>query len=309
MLAIVAPGQGAQKPGMLEPWLDVPGSRELLKSYAEVSGLDLVRMGTEASADEIKDTAVTQPLLVASALLSAAALSLPASLAPSAVVAGHSVGELTAAALAGVLRDTDAVALAAVRGRAMKEACAATPTGMSAVLGGQTDVVLSALDDLGLTGANVNGGGQIVAAGAVEALAQLAAAPPAGTRIIGLPVAGAFHTHYMASAQSVFAERLASVSPTDTTHPLLSNADGSVRQGPGSGQEYLDLLVAQLTRPVRWDACMATLSALGVTGVLELMPGGTLVGLVKRELKQVATLAVKSPDDLEKAASFLAEHG
>ncbi len=301
VLAIVAPGQGSQKPGMLAPWLEMPGMAELAASFGEAAGLDLIRLGTTADADEIKDTAVTQPLVVAAALLAAAALTVPAS----AATAGHSVGELAAASIAGVLDPTTAVRTAAVRGAAMGAACAVTPTGMSAVLGGDTEVVLDTLAGLDLVGANVNGGGQIVAAGTVEALAALADAPPAGSRIIPLPVAGAFHTRYMAPAESAVADALSAITPVDPTRPLLTNSDGSV---VASGRAYLDLLAAQVTRPVRWDACMATLRSLGVTGVLELPPAGALVGLVKRELKGVPTLALKSPDDLERAAAFFDEH-
>lgn len=301
MLAIVAPGQGAQKPGMLTSWLELDGAAEALAQMSERAHLDLTRLGTEASAEEIKDTAVTQPLVVAAALLAARYLEIPST----AAVAGHSVGELAAASVAGVFADLDAVALAAVRGQAMSAACALTPTGMSAVMGGDTDAVLAALAELDLVGANVNGGGQIVAAGPLDALDQLKADPPAGVRIIPLPVAGAFHTSFMASAEHALREHVGSLHPQDPTHALLTNADGSV---VGNGANYLHLLVAQVTHPVRWDQCMQTLAGLGVTGVLELPPAGTLVGLVKRDLKGVATMALKTPADLDAAAAFAAEH-
>lgn len=302
MLAIVAPGQGAQKPGMLSAWLELPGVADRLSVLSEGTGLDLTRLGTTAGADEIKDTAVTQPLVVATAVLAAGRLDAPADT----VCAGHSVGELAAAALAGVLDDATAVELAAVRGRAMGEACAVTPTSMAAVMNPDTDAVLALLAERDLVGANVNGGGQIVAAGASNAIADLVATPPAGMRVIGLPVAGAFHTAYMAPAADQFARVVAGVIPADPRGPLLSNSDGSV---VGSGARYLDLLVAQITSPVRWDRCLATFAELGVTGVLELPPAGTLVGLVRRELRGVATLALKSPDDLGPAIAFIAEHG
>ncbi|MTD13596.1 acyltransferase domain-containing protein [Nakamurella sp. YIM 132087] len=301
MLAIVAPGQGAQKPGMLSPWIEVGSLASTLESFSEAARLDLTRLGTTADAEEIKDTAITQPLVVAAALLGAAALEIPAGT----VSAGHSVGELAAAALAGVLDPVDAVRLAGIRGQAMQLACALTPTTMAAVLGGDTQVVLDALAELDLVGANVNGAGQIVAAGSTEAVAQLVASPPAGTRIISLQVAGAFHTSFMAPAEQALADAVGALTPADPDRPLLTNSDGTVIAG---GADYLQLLVRQVTRPVRWDECMATLSALGVTGVLELPPAGTLVGLVKRELKGVATMALKSPDDLDKAAAFVAEH-
>ena len=286
---------------MLLPWLEVPGLPDLAETFVTASGIDLVRLGTTAEAEEIKDTAVTQPLVVASALLAATTLTIPGS----AVSAGHSVGELAAAAVAGVIDADTAVRAAGIRGAAMATACALTPTGMSAVLGGDTDTVLAALAALDLVGANVNGGGQIVAAGGVDALAALAADPPAGSRIIPLPVAGAFHTKYMAPAQDAVADYLGGVEAADPGRPLLTNSDGTVVT---SGRTYLDLLTAQVTRPVRWDLCMATLRDLGVTGVLELPPAGTLIGLVKRDLKGVATLALKTPDDLDKAAAFIEEH-
>jgi len=286
---------------MLIPWLELSGLADVAGGFSDAAGLDLIRLGSSADADAIKDTAVTQPLVVASALLGASALDVPVG----AVTAGHSVGELAAAALAGIVDQQAAVRIAAARGAAMGAACAITPTSMSAVLGGDTETVLTILGSLDLVGANVNGGGQIVAAGSVPALAALAEKPPAGSRIIPLPVAGAFHTPFMQTAQSELEKLLAGVEAADPIRPLLTNFDGSVVH---SGRLYLDLLTAQVTRPVRWDACMASMSRIGVTGVLELPPAGTLVGLIKRDLKGVATLALKSPDDLDKANAFIDEH-
>lgn len=287
---------------MLAPWLELPGIADTAARMSDAAGLDLVRLGTTADAEEIKDTAVTQPLVVATTLLAASAMALP----DGAPVAGHSVGELAAAALAGVIDPVTAVGLAARRGRAMAACCAATATSMSAVLGGETEAVLAVLAERGLVGANVNGAGQIVAAGPLEALRALFDDPPAGSRIIPLSVAGAFHTSYMADAETELAAALAGVTPRDPNRPLLTNSDGSVVT---TGATYLSLLVRQLTRPVRWDACMATLAGLGVTGAIEFPPAGTLVGLVKRELKAVATLAIKTPADLAAATDFVAEHG
>lgn len=301
MLAVVAPGQGSQKPGMLAPWLELEHLAARMQAFGAAADLDLARLGTTAGADEIKDTAVTQPLVVAAALLAAGELPLPSGT----VVAGHSVGELAAAGIAGVLDAERAVALAGVRGREMALACGAEPTSMAAVLGGDPDVVLAALDALDLVGANRNGGGQIVAAGAADAIAALQAAPPAGSRVMPLPVAGAFHTRHMASAEQALAGRVAGLTPADPSFTLLTNATG---EPVDSGAEFVSLLVRQVTRPVRWDLCMATFARLGVTGVLELPPAGALVGLVKRELRGTATMALKSPDDLPAAAAFIAEH-
>lgn len=300
MLAVVCPGQGAQTPGMLAPWLEVPGVAHTLGELSEVTGLDLVRLGTTADADEIRDTAVAQPLLVASALASARALGV----APD-VVAGHSVGELGALALAGVLDDRTALRLVALRGRAMAEAAARVPTGMSAVLGGDPDEVLARLAELGLTPANVNGGGQVVAAGTLGALAELAAAPPTRAKVIPLQVAGAFHTDVMAPAVDVLRDAAAGVTPADPRVTLLTNADGTA---VATGAQAIGLVVQQVARPVRWDLVQETMASLGVTGLLELAPGGVLAGLARRVLPGVERVALKGPADLDAARNLAAQH-
>ena len=299
MLALLAPGQGAQKPGMLTPWLDLPGVESRLRWLSAVSGLDLVRLGTTADTEEIRDTAVTQPLIVAFGLVAAAELEL----ADVTVTAGHSIGEVTAAALAGVFGPEAAVALARLRGRAMAAACEQAPTGMSAVLGGDPAEVLARLDELGLTPANRNGAGQVVAAGPVDALRELAAAPPRRARIAPLSVAGAFHTAAMAPAEEELAAVADGVAVRDPERLLLSNADGTA---VASGHEAVKRLVHQVTRPVRWDLCQATLRDLGATAVLELPPAGTLAGLARRELPGVEILALKTPDNLHAARALLA---
>jgi [acyl-carrier-protein] S-malonyltransferase len=305
VIALLAPSQGAQTPGMLAPWLVDPGARETLARWSAAVDLDLERLGTTADAEEIRDTAVTQPLVVATALLACAVLRERVALPADLVVAGHSVGELTAAAIAGVLDPADAVALAAVRGREMAAACALEPTGMSAVLGGKPDEVLTRLNELGLDPANRNGAGQIVAAGPVAALAALAESPPERARVVPLAVAGAFHTRFMAPAEVAFREHAATVVPDEPTSTLLSNADGAAVAG---GADTLRRLVAQITRPVRWDACQATLRDLGVSALVELPPAGTLVGLAKREMRGTPALALRTPDDLDAAAALIAEH-
>ena len=291
---------------MLAPWLALPGAAERVAGLSAATGLDLERLGTTASAEEITDTAVTQPLVVALALLAHHALLGANQVPDDALAAGHSVGELAAAAIAGVLSADDAVALAAVRGAAMRQACAAEPTGMSAVLGGDPDEVLARLAELGLEPANRNGAGQVVAAGRTAALAELAANPPEKARVIPLAVAGAFHTAFMAPAQEAVAARAAEISVADPTRPLLSNADGTVVT---SGTEVLRRIVAQITRPVRWDLCTETMRSHAVTAVVELPPAGTLVGLARRELKGTPTVALKTPDDLAKLADVLAGAG
>jgi len=286
---------------MLRPWLDLPGAVSRVRLLSALSGLDLLRLGTEADAAEIRDTAVAQPLIVTVGLLAAAELSTE----DIGVTAGHSVGELTAAAVAGVLPPEIAVALAAFRGRAMAAACVQVPTGMSAVLGGDPADVVARIEECGATPANRNGAGQIVAAGTLEALQRLADNPPAGARVRPLPVAGAFHTEYMAAAQSTLAELVEGVTHADPGPTLLSNADGAAI---GTGREVLKRLVGQIVSPVRWDLCQATLRDLGVAGIIELPPAGTLVGLAKRELPDVPRFALRSPDDLAGARAFITEH-
>ena len=307
MLVIVAPGQGAQVPGFLSPWLELPGMTETFASWSEVTGLDLVRYGTTADADEIRDTAVAQPLLVGAGLAAASALlgSLPAAPHQVDATAGHSVGEFTAAALAGVLSPEEALSLVAERGRGMADAAARTETGMTAILGGDREEVLAAIEAAGLTPANDNGSGQIVAAGTAERLAAFAENPPARARLRPLAVAGAFHTEHMAPAVERVRSAAEATTPSDPTVRLLSNADGAVVE---SGAEYLDRLVAQISSPVRWDACTRTLSDLGVTALIELTPAGTLTGLAKRALRGIELLAVKTPDDLERAGALIKEH-
>jgi len=301
VIALLAPGQGAQTPGMLTPWLDDPVARETLARWSTGTGLDLERLGTTAGAEEIKDTAVTQPLVVAASLLAFASLTARVTLPPL-IAAGHSVGELAAAAVAGVLDPDAAVALAAVRGREMAAACARVPTGMSAVLGGKPQDVLDRLEELGLDPANRNGAGQVVAAGPVDALDALAAAPPERARVVPLSVAGAFHTRFMAPAEEALGRHASAVTPADPAHTLLSNADGAAVT---DGADALRRLVAQVTRPVRWDACQETLRERGVVALIELPPAGTLAGLAKRELRGTPALALRSPDDLDAAVELL----
>lgn len=305
MLAIVCPGQGSQTPGFLAPWLEVPAFRSRLEALADVVGLDLVAHGTTSDAETIRDTAVAQPLIVASGIAAGAAL-LPDGPSGVGVTAGHSVGEITAAAFAGVLSDEDAMVFVRERGRGMAAASALTPTGMSAVLGGDPDEVAQALAKHGLTAANANGAGQTVAAGTLEQLAALAAEPPAKTRVIPLQVAGAFHTSHMAPAVDALVELTSGMTTADPTVRLLSNADGQPVDG---GADALTRLVRQVSSPVRWDQCMQTLVDLGVTALIELPPAGTLVGLAKRAMPGVTTLAVKTPDDLAAAHDLIREHG
>ncbi|MFJ8211413.1 ACP S-malonyltransferase [Streptomyces sp. NPDC096033] len=301
MLVLVAPGQGAQTPGFLTPWLELPGAAERVAGWSDAIGLDLVHYGTKADEDEIRDTAVAQPLLVAAGLLSASALNTTAFGA----VAGHSVGEITAAAYAGVLGEGDALSFVRTRGLAMAEAAAVTKTGMAAVLGGDRDVVVAHLEKLGLTPANINGAGQIVAAGTAEQIEALVAEKPEGAmKVVALKVAGAFHTHHMAPAVATLAKAAQALAPADPALKYVSNKDGLVVE---SGADVVARLVGQVANPVRWDLCMETFSELGVTGIVELSPGGTLTGLAKRALKGVPNVALKTPDDLDKAAKLIAE--
>jgi len=297
MLAFIAPGQGAQTPGMLAPWIADPAAKLLLTQWSHEINLDLVRLGTTADADEIKDTANAQPLIVAAGLLGARALGG----AKLAMVAGHSVGEISAAAIAGVIDDVDAMKLVRARGIEMAKAAALKPAGMAAVLGGDREVVLRAIADLGLVAANDNGGGQIVAAGDLDALAQLA---PEGARVRALAVAGAFHTSYMQPAVEPLRAIAAGVEVHEPRIGVISNKDGAVLH---DGREILDRIVAQISNPVRWDLCMTTL-AKHVSGALEVPPAGTLVGLLKRAVPIIETFALIAAEDVTLAKEFIARH-
>lgn len=292
---------------MLAPWLEVEGVADRLAGFSAAAGIDLLAHGTTSDADTIRDTAVAQPLIVATSLIALRALLDGAAASDvAAVTAGHSVGELTAAAVSGVLTDSSAVALVSLRAQAMARAAAANPSGMAAVVGGDPEEVSAAIAAAGAWPANVNGGGQVVAAGTHESIAALIAAPPAKARVIALQVAGAFHTPLMASAGEEFTAVVSGWESSDPTLTLLSNADGAA---VSSGRDALDRLARQITSPVRWDLCMQHLGELGVTAVLELAPGGVLTGLARRTLPDVARLAISSPEDLAAARTLIAEHG
>jgi [acyl-carrier-protein] S-malonyltransferase len=308
MLVFAAPGQGAQAPGFLAPWLDLPGFADRLAAWSGLAGCDLIAAGTTAGADEIRDTAVAQPLLVAAAIATAEALAgepVPVR-REGCIAAGHSVGELAAGAIAGVLTADDAMRLVAVRSKTMARAAAAEATGMTAVLGGSEPEVLAAIAACGLTPANINAPGQIVAAGTLAQLDALAADPPKGARLRPLSVAGAFHSPHMAPAVGALRTAAAQVTVADPGMVLLSNLDGTA---VSSGADWLERIVTQVSAPVRWQECMHTMASLGASAFVELLPGGTLTGLARRALPGVATVALKTPDDLTAARSLLAEHG
>ena len=301
MLAIIAPGQGSQTPGMLNSWIQDPSRKELLLSWSKTIGLDLVHLGTTADADEIKDTANAQPLIVATSLLGAHALGIK----KFAVTSGHSVGELAAAALSGAISEIDALRIVRARGIEMALAAATSPSGMSAILGGDRTEVLATIATLNLVAANDNGAGQIVAAGDLSALAQLGDNPPTGARVRALAVAGAFHTAFMQPAVQPLQELASSITTHSLSIQVISNKDG---QAVADGAEVLSRIVNQIANPVRWDLCMETMKTMGVTGVIELPPAGTLVGLLKRAASEIETFALKSADDLEAAREFAGRH-
>jgi len=308
VLAVVAPGQGSQVPGFLTPWLELPNFEDRMKWLGTVAGIDLVAHGTTSDEDTIRDTAVAQPLIVSAGMVSLLSL-FPhpgEAYAKVGIGAGHSVGEITAAAAANVISAEQAMVLVRERGNAMATASAVTPTGMSAVLGGDRDEVIAKLAQHGLTAANENGAGQIVAAGTLEQLAALETDPPAGARVRPLSVAGAFHTKHMAPAVGILAQHAKAISTHDARSRLLSNADGTVVQ---DGREVLKRLVTQVSNPVRWDLCMQTMLDLGVTGLIELPPAGTLVGLAKRAMPGVECVSLKTPDDMPAALDLIARHG
>ena len=300
MLAITCPGQGAQKTGFLSSFLELDTFSAQIDELSTASGIDLRLHGTESDDETIKDTAVAQPLLVASAIACAAELGVSP-----AVVAGHSVGEIAAAQIAGVFTPDDAMRFVKVRADGMAAAAATTPTGMSAVVGGQPEDVLAAIEAAGASPANVNGGGQTVAAGSLDALESLAENPPERARVISLAVAGAFHTEYMAAATDDLAAAASAMEVSDPSVTILSNSDGTAVE---AGREYVDRLVRQVTNPVRWDLCQEALLNSGVTGMIELVPGGTLTGIARRAMKGVETFAIKSAADLDGAREFAAAH-
>lgn len=309
----MCPGQGSQQPGFLDPWLEVPGVRDRFAALSEVAGADLIAHGTTSDAATIKDTAIAQPLIVSASVVALRTLLDQRSASDVVdITAGHSVGELAAAAIAGVLDDAGAVALVTERARAMAEAAAVEPTGMAAVLGGDPDQVLAAIAAAGAHPANVNASGQVVAAGSTAALEALSAAPPPRARVVPLQVAGAFHTPYMAPARERFAAAAASVVAADPQLPLLSDADGAPysggSNGHGAGAEVLDRLVDQVLAPVRWDQCQQTLVTMGVTAMIEMLPGGVLSGLARREMRGVETVAVTVPEDLDAAEDLIRRH-
>ncbi len=301
MIVVVCPGQGSQTPGFLSPWLAEPRFADHLTALSDAAGIDLAAHGTTSDADTIRDTAVAQPLIVAAGLLTLAAL-LEGRRDRIGGVAGHSVGEVTAAAAAGILSETDAMTLVRERGSAMASAAALEPTGMSAVIGAAEDELLGTLAKLGLEPANFNGGGQIVVAGALDALAALKEAPPTGARVIPLQVAGAFHTRYMSPAVAHLSTVAAAIAKHDPSLTIWTNHDGSAIT---NGAAFIELLVGQVSSPVRWDKTMDAFAAAGVTGLIEIAPAGALVGLAKRGLTGVPTVAVKTPDDLSAAFDLI----
>ncbi|MGF2947932.1 ACP S-malonyltransferase [Microbacterium alcoholitolerans] len=301
MIVAACPGQGSQTPGFLAPWLELEGVPELLEAYSDAAEVDLIAHGTTSDADTIRDTRIAQPLIVAASMIAMTQLVQRAQRTADGV-AGHSVGELAALNSAGVISSEDAMRLVGIRGRAMADAAAQTPTGMSAVLGGEADAVLALLEELDLTPANYNVAGQIVAAGTLENLAGLAESAPRGVRVMPLQVAGAFHTSYMAPAVETLRAAVAEVEYEEPTHTLWSNRDGAVVT---DGQDALDRIVTQVSSPVRWDLCMESFLAAGITGFIEVAPAGALVGLAKRGMRGIPAVAVKTPEDLDAAAELL----
>ncbi len=302
MIVVVAPGQGSQTPGFLDPWLTEERFRDQLTEISDAVGIDLITHGTASDAETIRDTAVAQPLIVAAGILTADALLADGRRAKIGGVAGHSVGEITAAVVAGILSETDAMTFVRERGHAMAAAAAITPTGMSAVIGGDEAELLARLEELGLQPANFNGGGQIVVAGALDGLAALQAIPVTGTRVIPLQVAGAFHTRYMQPAVDRLRACAVGLDAHDPSMPIWTNRDGRI---VSTGVEFVSLMVGQVSSPVRWDKAMDAFATAGVTGVIELAPAGALVGLTKRGLKGIPTVAIKTPDDLQAAFDLI----
>ena len=307
MIVVVCPGQGSQTPGFMLPWLDLPAFRSSIESMQSASGIDLVAHGTVSDADTIRDTSVAQPLIVSAGVATLAALFDANGTVSEKIsgVAGHSVGEITAAVASGIFTAEQGIKFVKERGDAMALAAGLEPTSMAAILGGDQSVVEARLAELDLEPANYNGGGQIVAAGAAAAIGELQASGPAGARVIPLQVAGAFHTRYMAPAVSTLAAYAAGLTVADPITKLWTNAGG---RAVDSGAAFVELMVNQVKSPVRWDLCMAAMVEAGVTAMIEVSPAGTLIGLAKRSMPGVETLAIKSPENLDAALALIANH-
>jgi [acyl-carrier-protein] S-malonyltransferase len=305
LIALTCPGQGAQTPGFLSPWLELDSFKAAIEKYSAVLEMDLVHFGTKSDADQIKDTRVAQPLIVAASMASHAVL-IQALQDKSIIagIAGHSVGEIAAASIAGLLDTEAALRFVKARGEQMAKAASLEASSMAAVVGGEPEVVVDHLESMGLFAANYNGKGQIVAAGSAAKIQELVANPPAGTRVVGLAVAGAFHTSFMETAKVELASLAGSINTSNPEMLIWSNSDGS---RVDSGERFLELLIDQVSKPVRWDKTMDSMTTNGVTALIELLPGGTLTGIAKRAMPGVATLALKTPEDLEKAVLFVKE--
>jgi [acyl-carrier-protein] S-malonyltransferase len=302
MIAIACPGQGSQKPGFLNEWLELPEFRHVFSELAESVSLDLIKHGTVSDEETIRDTAIAQPLIVASSLASAQLLNL----SNVSGVAGHSVGEVSAAGIAGIINFKSAMGLVNIRAKAMAKAAAASEQSMAAVLGGDQDLVIAKLEELDLAGANFNGAGQIVAAGSKSAIASLVQSPPDGSKVIPLSVAGAFHTKFMEPAVAELEAYTNELAVQDPAITIWSNNSG---QAVSSGKEFIKLIVGQVANSVRWDLCMQAMATAGVTGVIEVSPAGTLAGLAKRGMPGVEIVALKSPADLDAANSLIERLG
>jgi len=302
MIAIACPGQGSQKPGFLNEWLELPEFRHVFSELAESISLDLIKHGTVSDEETIRDTAIAQPLIVASSLASAQLLKL----SKVSGVAGHSVGEVSAAGIAGIINFKSAMGLVNIRAKAMAKAAAAAEQSMAAILGGDQDLVIAKLEELDLAGANFNGAGQIVAAGSKSAIASLVQSPPEGSKVIPLSVAGAFHTKFMEPAVDELEAYTNELAVQDPAITIWSNNSG---QAVSSGKEFIQLLVGQVANSVRWDLCMQAMATAGVTGVIEVSPAGTLAGLAKRGMPGVEIVALKSPADLDAANTLIERLG
>lgn len=303
MICIAAPGQGSQTPGFFSPWLELDTFRDRIEKYSEILSMDLVELGTTASADEIRDTKIAQPLIVSAGLASFEVLKDRfADNLKIAATAGHSVGEITAAYVAGIFDDETALKFVLKRGLEMAKAAALAQSSMAAVVGGEEAAVLAALEQSGLFAANYNGAGQIVAAGSAESIANLVANPPAGTRVVQLQVAGAFHTSFMEPAKQPLSDFAKDLKTSNPNVSIWTNSDGSICV---TGKQFLELLVNQVSRPVRWDKTMESISSAGVSVMIELLPGGALSGIAKRAMPNTLPIALKSPADLDKVAEAI----
>lgn len=306
MLAIIAPGQGSQSQKMLENWLTDEKIKNYVDEISKALNFDFAYYGISAKEEEINQTQNTQPLLVLNALISFDKLNLNSLQSKRMVFAGHSVGEIVSYCLSGIISKSDALKISILRGKSMSNNLDyQNKTGMAAILGETDSSLTNLIDSFDLQIANKNSSQQIVVGGLIENINNLIDSKPNGIRIIKLSVSAAFHTNFMAKSLQLFQNSIENFDFKDPVNSIISNFDGLEIT---KGKEAKEKLIGQLTNSVRWDLCQKKFVEMGVTGILELCPGGVLTGISKRENPKIETFAIKNPFDISNANEFIARH-